>query len=465
MRLRYEIVPNARVSAGKSGQVQNVRDVHRVIPGSVVRGALGSAWWSSPAGRYAGPDPQPDFVELFARRLEVGQAVPEMAASDKSAQLVPLSWVRCKYRCHPQRAVAWHDLAVERRARLASVTRCPECQGALDYGRGWVVPEEWSVSTTRTELEKGVAKTDLLYTRRAMRATLHFAGELVVRDGPEIRPQLDWLTTERVLRIGGQLSTMGACHWSCDILPDAREAESPSDATSSAWESDMVMLLRSPAVLIDRFGAPSLDLEGAVRDCVQSAGGLVTVERSWTRPVVVSGWYGIAGVAKPEEWAVAAGSVVRLSGLDQLGYSALARGIGLRRLEGYGQVVMKSTSELPTFDKALTGTRNLAEEQPTAGEPQSASSVSPVWLVLNDIHDHRQREATRKAWLTQARHVQRSSTNGMPPSLLRINIATVRNMAWMTTLSGSLQDRVLALLEDFERLSAHIIDLDRGSDE
>ena len=66
--LDYVLTPLARISAGKSGQVGNDRQIHTVLPGTAIRGALGAAWWRSPQHRYSGSDPQAVFED--ARKLE-----------------------------------------------------------------------------------------------------------------------------------------------------------------------------------------------------------------------------------------------------------------------------------------------------------------------------------------------------------------------------------------------------------
>ncbi|MBK8755781.1 MAG: hypothetical protein IPM08_01320 [Actinomycetales bacterium] len=156
--LDYVLTPLARISAGKSGQVGNDRQIHTVLPGTAIRGALGAAWWRSPQHRYAGSDPQAVFDRLFAGAMTVGPAMPvNVGSTSAQARLIPLSWVKCKYpgqRCSRE----WHDQVASPR------TECPTCGGALVTGKGWQVPPEWSLSTTRTALDKdGVAVDEQLY--------------------------------------------------------------------------------------------------------------------------------------------------------------------------------------------------------------------------------------------------------------------------------------------------------------
>lgn len=75
MKIVYTLTPKSRISPGRRAQVQNVREIHEVIPGSVVRGALGTAWWGSPDSRFE-PENQAVFDELFARGMDVMAAIP-----------------------------------------------------------------------------------------------------------------------------------------------------------------------------------------------------------------------------------------------------------------------------------------------------------------------------------------------------------------------------------------------------
>jgi len=77
IHLNYELHPRARVSAGRFAQVGNGREIHEIIPGTVVRGALGAAWWSASAGGFRPLDDRQLFFEsLFRRAMRVNAALP-----------------------------------------------------------------------------------------------------------------------------------------------------------------------------------------------------------------------------------------------------------------------------------------------------------------------------------------------------------------------------------------------------
>ena len=147
---------------------------------------------------------------------------------------------------------------------------------------------------------------------------------------------LSWLLTDKEVRLGGQRSVLGLCSW--------RARRWDLDAAPEPTVGDeCVIVLGSPAILIDEYGAGTLDLAAAlneVRSVAGSPGSVRTASgpRSWTRPERVTAWNGIAGVARPVELAVAAGSTAVLKGWTAEALALVARGLGLRREEGFGEV-------------------------------------------------------------------------------------------------------------------------------
>ena len=482
--LRYELNPLARVSAGRSAQVLNSREIHSVIPGTTIRGALGSAWWRSPNDRYSGPVPQEAFATLFGAAMQVRQAIPvPLMATDQLARLEPLSWVRCKY---PTSScpTTWHDEVVSTRRE------CPVCRGPLKAGRGWNVPQQWSVSTTRTELAGGVAVDQRLYSRRALRHNgIRLVGSVRVRDDLAPKEALEWLLAPKEISVGGQLSTMGRCSWTCTKVDEPAEVGLPGA---------YALRLLSPAVLVDDLGAPTLDLAAAVERHVRTAGGHVQLGLVRTRPTSVSTWHGVAGLPKPEDWAVEAGSVVQLCSIDHVGLQALSQGVGIRRLEGYGTVslvpvealqrdeapeaALLTTPPRPPVDVSETlppggtgspaprhtesprvspdkGAAPAAPSEPPASAEAPTPGRGPIDLLLDDILDPQTRAKTAKGMLAQGRNLKRMRDNGFPSSFIRGKVDEISSLAWMRDLSGPVQRLVLDLLAS-EELAAHVESLE-----
>lgn len=503
----YVVRPTGNLSPGRAGQAGSGRAVHGIIPGSVVRGALGAAWWTSPTDPYTGPDPQDDFDRLFGRQMIVGQADPRVPASpvveQRLATLVPTSVARCKYAdaC----GVVARDLAqVEGEPRKANpdepchqptdaaicavCERCPKCRIPAEFGHGWKLDWTTRATVTRTELEGEVPKEQMLFTRevlRGRRATsrspkgedIVYVGSLSVADDtPE--HVVRWVVQSRVVRIGGSKTTMGRC--TLDVVEELRpELETPSGRVA--------FYLQSPAILLDGYGAPSLDLGAEAVRISRSAGAeSATLVRHFVRSTLISTWHGLAGLPKPQDWAVAAGGVVVLDGLTTEATRELLRGIGIRRNEGYGVLSLdmddrvevnwpqlthhdspvSAGSSAPLAGEpaggAPTGTETGAEDIPAAeatavvteeaasapaareDEDADAGAVAIASRILGERRDEARRSLIRKL-IPQARHSKRYRENSAE-SMIAGHIDRALGLPWARDLSGVERDLVADFL-------------------
>lgn len=507
----YILTPRAAVSAGRGPQVGNTRAVYEVIPGTVVRGALAASWFGSAVGRFGGADPQGTFDALFGEAMTVHSAIPSLGGH--KPVLVPMSAARCKYPRSGDCYTTWQDLVGDPDLHV-----CPGCGGKLAYGRGWEMPgsakrDPWVVSQTRTELERGVAKTDALFTRQALRPTLTLTGTLVIEvpDDDDTSKRVDagiaWLRAGRHVSIGGQRSVFGRCTW------EAKDAL-PAPGATPAPGSDVAVRLAAPAILLDEVGAPSLDLRHAVETLLGSAGIKKTVigRHGWTRPLVVGGWHGYAGLPKPEEWALHPGSMVIVKDADEAVVTALAAGVGVRRSEGFGAVdlvavdaaqaelerrlgaaghrdlggqptagalvptshegmppaaqapapspSMPSASVTPTGDSLTGGSPTGDDVEPVPAETARAEPADPVTSFLEGLTEA-QRSSVVKGLLAQARHIQRQRANHVPESLIFGALAAMKGYRWMRELGGSEQEAVEDILRAPEAtLTAHLVILE-----
>jgi len=412
-----------------------------------------------------------------------------------TAELNPVSAVRCKYAgtpecCDPR----WHD-----RAGTEFVGDKCTCGGARQSGKGWSTEKLRGVlangtlkrSTTRTALQRGAPEKDKLFTRSALVTDITLRGTLVLSgDRADLSRAIDWLMTDRELSIGGQRSTLGRCRWTCS------ETSPPKLPTG-----EVVLRLRSPAILVDEFGAATTDLAGAVSDEVARSKGRGRAERHWVRPVTVAGWNGMAGLPKSEEYAVDAGSTVIITDLDEVGAMALSRGLGLRQVEGYGSVELLSRDgvttreQLPAATAPMSkgeGTRTssgrhvesiTAATQRAAEVDEQTDSVAPiapdpipvpvdesgdepkmseVEALLNEIGPART-PATLKGLLAQARLVRRWRENGFAEALVRAQVVEpMNNLPWMRNLSQAHQTRVQAVVSaPAEMLAEHLRMIER----
>ncbi len=419
----YTIEPLGRISAGRSGPVGNDREVHRVLPGGTIRGALGTAWWSSPTAKFSGPHGPDTFNRLFHGSLAVGVAVPSWAEpTPAEAILVPMSWAFCKY-AEPDCADGkreWLDRAVQ------PVTECPDCGGALEGGRGWRESDVPTRVSTRTALANGVAKNEQLFSRRAVPATVRYAGRLRLRgvNSSAEDPGVAWLLDEKEIFVGGQLSTMGRCRWTATM------ATEPAPTVPVA---DLVLTLRSPAILVDAAGLPLLDLRRAIDDTVTNAGGKAKVVKTWTRSDVVGGWNSFAGIPKAEEWVLEAGSTALLGDVDEVARAALSDGLGLRRREGFGETTLAPLGDarprLPDRPSPASGVLASGASAPAAAKSETAA--------LADFVDSLD-ATTQRAALETARKVQRFRDSGLGPAI-GPHLARTAELPWYRDLGPETQ--------------------------
>lgn len=415
MWLRYELRPRSMVSAGRGGEVSFDKAVHDVLPGSVPRGALASAWWVEGQGDQAA------FDRLFVRRLRVHAALPFRGG--ECAQLRPMTWSAEKYP------------PVGEEARFE-----PEPAGVGRVGgRGWHVPEGWLAATTRTALERGVAKEGQLFTRRAARKDVVFRGLLQVSDDVSTQ-ELDWLLRRRRVSVGGQLSVLGRCEWR------AERVENPFPLPSSGECIELVAL--QPIILLDEVGANSLDLESAIKAVAGRVGGEVHVERVATRPVVVGGWHGRAGIPKPKEWALDAGSAAVFTA-DEQTLAALADGLGVRRAEGFGAVLLHVADEPITWPAPLAPERAADEPPAPAAASRPVVEQRTVRDEVADILDRvpaEKREAVRSNLRDLARHLQ-GALRGPAAARKSSRLRQEREKPWAKQLPEDVWQDILGLFK------------------
>ncbi|MFV0460522.1 MAG: hypothetical protein ACK5MT_17330 [Actinomycetales bacterium] len=451
-----ELTARARISAGRRNQVDNLRTAHAVLPGSVIRGGLATAWAVEHGMRWG--QPTSEFCEFFEGGGVFGQAVP------KSATLKALSEVSCKYPeigCEGSR----RDLAHAVLSGQPLPRSCPGCQGALDTGKGWDVPPELIVTTTRTRLTKdGVASQGNLFARQAVSSTAKFHGRIGLPDDLDPR-SLDWLSEGPAIRVGGDLSVMGAAR--IEVREDPAD---PGDA-----EPDMVMRCQSPTILLDDLGAATLDPEPALRRLL---GGHVSVKARWVRPVEVGGWHAASGLPKPVDWALASGSTFVVTGLPADAGRLLRPGLGLRRLEGYGQVELISRESDQSMNETLAPATEAHEassvmehERPSApSTPAAPASPAPdphgpahiLDRILRQSVSPR-RDAIRDQVINGLRAVGNALRKGRPariPILVRDTLST----AWARELGPDGRAALLEALQETDpgTLQQHIAVLEGG---
>lgn len=298
------------------------KDTLRYIPGSVLRGAV--------AARYLARGAPIDeaFISLFERDIAWG---PLHLTGESPS---PMSWWEHKYGRIGARTTCptvWDDSDPANQPPGDRI--CPSCGTPLQQSKGQLPPVKLS-EDAHVHLVDGVAADGDLFSRRRLSRDQTFTGHLrTLNDRVQLGQALDELLRDSTtVSLGGRRSTDGGradLSWT--------DADPPPLEVHDGWLSFMLM---APGIFVDDAGRPCAHPR---TDELRDALGVdCRVERSWHRWETVGGWHAAAGIPKPEERVVAPGSVFRLSlegeptpqGLSRL----VNRGVGLRRLEGFGSL-------------------------------------------------------------------------------------------------------------------------------
>ena len=386
-RYRYTLTANSAVSVGILDDRANTRRAHQIIPGATLRGALAARWWQGRPPE--DPAQATEFDDIFESKLIVGQAVPT------DMELVSASAKVCKY---PQKP-ACRTVAIDSATDPAG-DKCPYCSGVLTGAPGWRrIPNEQNgtmlVSRTRGQLDdRETAATGQLFTRQAIKASEHGKSALftgVLHAEPEFA---EWLRGA-TLRVGGGRS-IGLGEVGIQVTDDPWP-ELPTG-------EQLVLRLTSPTILLDAFGGPDVSLDALAAELRRVAdieSLTVHAEPAWLRTELVGGWHMRSRLPKALDWALAPGSVIGVRGLTPAGWGRLARGIGYRSLEGYGQLECLNASPSSTADEP-TRQPDRITRQPV----QDAAGSDPVGPVpdsdnegIKKLKAFRGRINNKKAWL------------------------------------------------------------------
>lgn len=430
VRLRLIVRADEPILLSRRGEAGNEFESVGFIPGTALLGALANR----AAGRYdLGCDPERGenearaaFVQLFLRgRVRFSALLPARCSRDDELLIpaipAPLDLLTCKafpgFRDdEPTHQATGYALAD------APPGHCADCEAEFgdanvplkpvaDFVTVWQQPRKFK-SERRHEMHIGVdpatgrVHEQDLYGYVSLEAGQYFLGELFCADkaawlalqGMAALPELGETSTlhiGRAARRGHGQITVLLCDPS-DVGPSDPWRGLPlSDRVPGLRATDeLVMTLFTDAILPDVWvrGRVGFD-EAWLSDLL---GGQVEIVRAFARAREVDGFYGHLGLPRFRDIAVVAGSAVglRFNGgppvnlLETL--ADLEReGIGLRREEGYGQVVFNH----PIYDN-LDGLASNRLDLPQAlmvtdvAEPAAAiiEKFRREWEVeLNDI--------------------------------------------------------------------------------
>jgi CRISPR-associated protein Csx10 len=312
--VRITVTLTQPVAAGRNVRADSRQDTHNHIPGSVLRGALAAAWIHR---RGQEVTQLPEFLETFEGAGSFGPLHSEASLP------VPLSVKRHKYAASENCRSEW-DAAYDEHA-----TTCDECEDPLVFSKGQArgrVPLETRTTTALTA--EGVARDGHLFTQSMLKEQARLSGWL---HGPATRALFCGDEPIHTLSFGSRRSLRG----SVTLAVDTTAEPDPVECVGQ----DVILRLAAPAAFCDDFGFPADQPDLRELSDVLGVEALEVVG-AWTRWDEVGGWHAASGLPKPVERAVAAGSTYRIRCAEapspESRRTLAARGIGLRRREGFG---------------------------------------------------------------------------------------------------------------------------------
>ncbi|MDI2029512.1 type III-B CRISPR module-associated Cmr3 family protein [Saccharopolyspora sp. TS4A08] len=290
------------------------QEVYDHIPGSVLRGAIAAVW------RQKGIDPTSEkFLDVFEGEgsfgpLHSSQSLP-----------IPISVHLHKHVPLEDCTLSWDAADPEE----VHPERCSHCGSEYEASKGQAHGSVSITSRTMTRLDtNGVAEDGYLFSQQELDAGLQLEGWLY---GPAVGALTDDAVRVKELLLGSRRGVRGAATISFERGTRATAVQ--------ASGNEVILRLASPGLFVDEFGMPTEipDLEE-----IRSVLGMkeITLVDYWSRWTDAGGWHAASGLPKPTERAVAAGSTYRLrfeAAVPKPAREELAaRGVGLRRREGFG---------------------------------------------------------------------------------------------------------------------------------
>ncbi|MBE9375295.1 hypothetical protein IQ251_12655 [Saccharopolyspora sp. HNM0983] len=329
---RLVVTLDEPVAAGRNLRSDFRRDIHDHVPGSVLRGALAAAWI-----QWLGVDitRTREFGEIFDGQGSFGPL------HSVASYPVPLSVFVHKYGHTDKCRKLWWDAALD---ETAAGDMCEKCKYPLVASKGQpagpVAMHSRTMSALRTD---GVAKDGNLFSETALTGGMRLSGWL---HGDALRALESADVPLDTLYLGSRRSLRG----SATVEVDRTAVPDPVEAVGN----DVILRLAAPGIFVDEFGMPRAtpDLD----ELSEVLGVQVIDVRPWIRWTEAGGWHAASGLPKPTERAVAPGSTFRVQCAEPPAEAArrslTARGVGLRRREGFGALHVPS---VPLPPAALVG--------------------------------------------------------------------------------------------------------------
>lgn len=288
------------------------------VPGSVVRGAFAAAWLARYGPSKPGTPERKQFTDLFEGGVRFGPLLRT------GTEFMSLAVIGHKYDPTGACAIVDFDRAM---TDDTPPPYCPDCGSPLEQRRGLHGDRPAPVRRTSVAIgESGTAVPGQLFTRELLHAGQAFHGTLAAD-----HEQQGALAALGPVRIGGRRTTHGLAQ--VDIRDNV-----PAPTAQRRTDGDLVIRLRSPGIFTDDHGRPVR--EPSPHELERALGVPARIVRGWTRWEQSGGWHAASGLPKHQELTVAAGSTFQIRPERVVDDSALsklaARGLGLRRHEGFG---------------------------------------------------------------------------------------------------------------------------------
>jgi CRISPR-associated protein Csx10 len=330
----YTLTIEEPVLANSLGGDPNSANSLFYIPGGALRGAFIQAYGA-----------KQDAADKNFRRLFLSGETRYLNAyplvNDNRALPTPLTWqVKSKSAPGEKAKKVYRDIASvpkDNDGKYINTKNAPFKFWFLDGNTLRSIDEEWQVNVhTQRDAVRGRATTDAgaVYRYIALPAGMKLQGVVLTQNSEDAQTLEALLKGKSILL--GKARTAGYGRVSIKTAPLDKNWREIDQSFAPSETSTLTLL--SPALVRDENGQFSLEIEPALKAHLGEQIKLTQVHR---RPEIIGGFNRKWGLPLPQVTAIAAGSVFTVIGAtaEKLG-ELEAGGIGERRAEGFGRVVV-----------------------------------------------------------------------------------------------------------------------------
>jgi CRISPR-associated protein Csx10 len=268
-----------------------------------------------------------EFVRVFEGGVTFGPLYPPGVSP------VPMSaWVH-KYDPLPACTPRWDEALGVEPPRSGRLPACPDCDSTLRRGAGELSSPVSIVHDTHTAVgDDDRVEQGKLFSRQRIGRGQEFIGWVSGEDNDVERA----LGEVDKIWLGGRKSVSGQAHLSSNVVV-------PLPTVERVRPGELVLRLGQPGIFVDEYGRPADAPSSEQLSSLLGTAAHVDRRRMWMRWANVTGWHVASGFPKPAESAAARGSTYVVVCDGEPSNAAVrelcSRGMGLRRIEGFGAVV------------------------------------------------------------------------------------------------------------------------------